>query len=157
MVSSLATLLGIKQKSLFDHLLEDMELLHMIAKEIRPEDLNPPNRIQKTYVLSKRTLSCLESTSESHDTPRDALVEYSIKRLLPLVRNEQKKHEGRKALLKELGDLLNQGNRILEKSKISLGNDDPVSQRINSAMTSLVDAYAHIESYVQRGALIEKF
>jgi hypothetical protein len=157
MVSSIAALLGIKQKSLFDHLLEDMELLHVIAREIRPEDFNPPNRIQKTYVLSKRTLSCLQSTSESYDTPRDALVEYSIKRLLPLIQKEQKRHEGRKELLEEFGELLNQGNKILEKSRMSLGDDDPVSQRINSAMTSLANAYAHMESFVQKGALIEKF
>jgi hypothetical protein len=157
MVSSLAAMLGIKQKSLFDHLLEDVDLLQTIAREIRPEDLNPPNRVQKTYVLSKRTLSFLESTSEAHDTPRDALVEYSIKRLLPLIQKEQKRHERRKILLQELGGLLNKGRGILEESRFSLGEDDPVTQRIDSAVTALEGACAHIESLVQRGASIEKF
>ena len=76
---------------------------------------------------------------------------------MPLVEKERKRHEGRKALLEELGELLHRGNTILEKSRMSLGDDDPVSQKIDSAMASLAGAYAHIESLVQRGALIEKF
>ncbi|NOQ20591.1 MAG: hypothetical protein GQ571_11545, partial [Desulfobacterales bacterium] len=77
-LSIVATHLGIKQKSLFDHLIEDVKSLNIIANEIEDEAFGALERIQKTFVVSRRTLSCLEETSRQFNAPRDALVEYSI-------------------------------------------------------------------------------
>ena len=73
-ISIVSVHLGIKQKSLIDHLFEDNESLNLIAKEAQSDEFEQPNRIQKTYVLSRKTLSCLDRTSRTFDTPRDALV-----------------------------------------------------------------------------------
>jgi hypothetical protein len=73
-LSLLAGQLGIKQKSLFDHLIEDVQVLSKIAQEF--EDFSTrSSRIAKTYVISRRTLDNLEKISSQYNTPRDALVE----------------------------------------------------------------------------------
>ncbi len=81
--------LGIKQKSLFDHLIEDSDTLRLIAREIEAYKFQQLNRIQKTYVLSRKTLSSLDRAARSQNAPRDALVEYSIQRLLPIILKER--------------------------------------------------------------------
>lgn len=156
-ISILSVHLGIKQKALFDHLLEDTKSLRLIAQEIQSRKLDQPNRIQKTYVLSRKTLSCLDSTSRNFETSRNALVEYSIQRLLPLIAKEREKHRKRKEILKELREYLKQGKKILKRSKDLLGADDPVYDKFESAMILLFNAYTHIESFVEKGEIIEEF
>lgn len=149
--------LGVKQKSLFDHLLEDIESLGRIAQELEAFDFNRLNRVQKTYVLSRKTLTCIEQTARDFEAPRDALVEYSIQRLLPVIRKERDKHLKRKELLDDLTVYLQYGEKLLAKSEKMLGNDDPVFDHIKTAMTTLVTAYRQIESYVEKGKIIEDF
>ena len=149
--------LGIKQKSLFDHLIEDSGTLRLIAKEIESYEFNRLNRVQKTYVLSRKTLSSLDRTARSQNAPRDALVEYSIQRLLPIILKEREKHLMRKEILGDLTEFLKEGEKILRKSKDSLGSDDPVYDRLRAAMVGLVNAYRHIDSYVEKGKIIEEF
>ena len=149
--------LGIKQKSLFDHLIEDSDTLRLIAREIESNEFGRLIRIQKTYVLSRKTLSSLDRVARSHNAPRDALVEYSIQRLLPIILKEREKHLMRKEILGDLTDFLKEGEKILRKSKDSLGTDDPVFDRLRAAMAGLVNAYRHIDSYVQKGKIIEEF
>jgi hypothetical protein len=156
-ISVLSVHLGIKQKSLFDHLLEDAKALSFIAKEIQPRKFHQPNRVQKTFVISRKTLSSLERTSRTFDTPRDTLVEFSIQRLLPLIAKEREKHRKRKEMLRELAEYLKQGKKILNKSKDLLGEDDPVYARFESAMVILFNAHNHIESFVEKGEIIEEF
>jgi hypothetical protein len=156
-LSVVAIHLGIKQKSLFDHLLENTESLNLIAQEIQADKFVQLHRIQKTYVLSRKTLSCLDRASKNLDTPRDALVEYSIRRLLPLIAKEREKHQKRKEILKELSEYLKEGEKILRKSKEFLGKDDPVYDKFESAMTVLFNAHSNIESFVEKGKIIEDF
>lgn len=156
-ISIVAVHLGIKQKSLFDHLIEDARTLELIAGEVEGDVFGKLDRVQKTYVLSRRTLSCLERTARSFDTPRDALVEYSIQRLLPVIAREREKHRRRKALLGEMRAFLNQGRRILEAAEGSLGADDPVFTKFELALQTHYNLQAEIEDFIQRGEIIEKF
>lgn len=156
-ISVVSVHLGIKQKSLFDHLLEKAEALDIIAQEIQSSEYNPPNRIQKTYVLSRKTVQSLENTCRMFDTPRDALVEYSIQRLLPVIEREREKHRKRKAILDDLKEYLTVGEKILKKAKRSLGEDDPAYDRMESAMIGLVNAHDDIEAFVEKGKIIEDF
>ena len=156
-ISIVSVHLGIKQKSLFDHLIEDTESLNVIAQEIQSDLTERGNRIQKTYVLSRKTLSSLERISKIFDTPRDALVEYSIQRLLPLIARERKRHRARKEILKDFGQYIDHGRKILRKSKEVLGEDDPVSDKIEAALVSLMNANSQLESFVERGEIIETF
>jgi hypothetical protein len=156
-LSIVATQLGIKQKSLFDHLIEDVQSLNVIANEIEDEVFDALDRVQKTFVVSRRTLSCLEQTSRQFNAPRDALVEYSIRRLLPVIEKERERHRNRKAVLNEINAHLAQGLKLLQKAQSLLGEDDPVYARFESAMHSLINSQSHIEDYVKRGSGIEEF
>ena len=156
-ISILSVHLGIKQKSLFDHLIDDTDSLNYIAQEMRSDRTRRGTRIQKTYVLSRKTLSNLDRISRSFDTPRDILVEKSIQRLWPLLTKEREKHRLRKEILSEFKYLIDQGNKIFEKSKQTLGEDDPLSDKIESALIVLSNTYDHAASFIERCEVIEDF
>ena len=149
--------LGIKQKSIFDHLIEDAQSLRHIARELESEEFQRISRIQKTFVISRKTLSCLEEISKRFKAPRDALVEYSIQRLLPVIVQERARHRNRKELLKDINDYLADGMKILQKSKKLLGEDDPVSFKLESSLKTLLNAQRNIAEFVERGEVIEDF
>ena len=85
--------LGIKQKSLFDHIIDDFDALDTLAQEIQIRQFKKIPRRQKTYVLSRRTIEALEAISQTYDTPRDALVEYSVKKLESIIKAEKARHK----------------------------------------------------------------
>ena len=156
-MSIVAVHLGIKQKSLFDHLIEDVQSLKLIAREVESERFNVINRIQKTFVISRKTLSSLDETSKRFNAPRDALVEYSIQRLLPVIAREREKHRRRKEILRDMNNSMENGLKILQKSKTLLGEDDPVFLRWESAMKILVNTQRDIEAFIEKGKIIEDF
>ncbi len=156
-LSIVASHLGIKQKSLFDHLINDPRSLDLIARDIRPNRFSRLKRTQKTYVLSRRTLYCLEEASRDFGAPRDALVEYSIQRLLPVIDEEREKHKKRKEILGDISDYLKLGEKILRKSKRLLDEDEPVTVEFERAMRVCKNALANIEDFVEKGNLIEDF
>lgn len=156
-ISVVSAHLGIKQKSLFDHLIDDIRSLNVIALKINSDKFKRLNRIQKTYVISRRTLCCLEEVSKDFSAPRDALVEYSIQRLLPVIAEEREKHQRRKEILGEITDYLKQGEKILKRSKKLLGEDDQVYEKFNTSMAALHNAHHTIESFIEKGEIIERF
>ena len=149
--------LGIKQKSIFDHLVEDGQSLNLLAQEVDPKQINFLERIQKTFVLSRKTLMALEKTAKQFDTSRDVLVELSIQRLLPIIYREQEKHEKRKKILNEISHFLDKGATLLEEFESDLGKDDPVSAEFKRAIEVLTDARTHIAAFVVKGQVIERF
>ena len=108
-ITILSAQLGIKQKSVFDHLMEDAQVLKDMARELENIEIDPHERIQKTFVISRRSLSFLDSISSEYDAPRDVLVEYSVRRLLPIIAKERKRHEKRKELLADISDHFSEG------------------------------------------------
>lgn len=156
-LSIVAVHLGIKQKSLFDHLIEDVQTLNAIAKEMEAEEFRSLSRIQKTFVISRRTLVCLDEISRQFRAPRDALVEYSIQRLLPVIHREREKHRRRKKLLAEINQHFQEGLKLAEKSVSLLGEDDPVSSRLAAAMEAYTGARDQIEHFVEKADVIEEF
>jgi len=149
--------LGIKQKSLFDHLIEDAQSLSHIAREIESEKFRNLSRVQKTFVISRRTLSCLDEISKQFQAPRDALVEYSIQRLLPVIAQERERHRRRKEILNDINEHLANGLKILQKTKSLLGEDDPVFIRLASALKSMANAQSNVNAFVEKGDIIEEF
>jgi len=79
-ISILSAQLGIKQKSLFDHLMEDSDLLASIARQADPDKLQRESRIQKTFVISRKSLSILRTHPQT---------EGRIRRLLSLSGQKQ--------------------------------------------------------------------
>ncbi len=155
-LSILAGQLGIKQKSLFDHLIEDTGALRLIAREFE-EFEHRTQRVAKTYVVSRKTLDNLEKVSGQYNTPRDALVEYSIERILPQLAREKEKHEKRKVIMDELQSYLRNGVEILEKAEEGLGREDPVFREILNMMRTINNCCDNVGSCVEKGSKIEKF
>jgi hypothetical protein len=156
-LSIVAVHLGIKQKSLFDHLIEDAQSLKLIAREMESEQFGSLRRIQKTFVVSRKTLSSLDETSRRFNAPRDALVEYSIQRLMPVITRERERHRKRKEILGEMNEYLENGLEILQKSRMLLGEEDPVSIRLSSALKALVNAQSNVKAFIEKGEIIEEF
>ena len=156
-LSILAVHLGIKQKSIFDHLVEDAQTLRTIAQEVDSDAFDTLERIQKTFVISRKTLILLEETASKFNTSRDALVELSIQRLMPIISRERKKHEKRKRILNEIDYFLSQGLMLLEEFNADLGEEDPATAKFKGAMEALIDARTHIEAFVVKGKMIEHF
>jgi hypothetical protein len=156
-ISILSAQLGIKQKSVFDHLLEDAQVLRNVARELEDTQFDRHGRIQKTFVVSRRSLSFLDMISSKHNAPRDALVEYSVRRLLPIIANEREKHEKRKELLGEISNHFSDGETLLSKAQETLGTDDPVVDKLDTAISVYKNALSNIVNFIDRGKIIEKF
>ena len=156
-ISVVAVHLGIKQKSLFEHLIEDAQTLAQVARQVQEKQFAPRERVQKTYVLSRRTLKLLQDACETFDAPRDALVEYSIRRLAPVIEEERKKHRRRKRMLEDIAAHVHQGEAVLAKMKSVLGDDDPVYHGYRQALRSLQQAEREIAAYIERGDIIESY
>jgi len=156
-ISVLAVHLGIKQKSLFDHLIEDTGSLNTIAKDVNKGQFKTLDRVQKTYVLSRRTLSILDQISKHFAAPRDAIVEYSVHRLLPVIEREKEKHRIRKRLLYELNDHCRSGLSLLENARKLLGEDDPFCEKLESAVAACGSTTRDLSDFVERCADIENY
>jgi hypothetical protein len=156
-LSTVSFHLGIKQKSLFDHLIDDLAALEIIAREVQPQTDERSSRIQKTFVLSRRTLSCLEQAAREFEASRDALVEFSIQRLMPVIEKEKQKHKRRKHLLNQVENFIDDGRRLLSDAREALGEDDPLYSELKRAMTVLQNASEGMAAFIQKGKMIENF
>jgi hypothetical protein len=156
-ISIVATHLGIKQKSLFDHLAEDIQALQSIARKLKNTRLKSRFRIQKTFVISRKSLHSLDEISRSFNAPRDALVEYSVQRLLPIIVNEQQRHETRKKIFAEITEHFQTGIQLLKKIDRSLGSDDPIFDKMAAVAAHYENAFASIEAFIEKGKNIETF
>jgi hypothetical protein len=156
-ISIVATQMGIKQKSLFDHLAGDMESLKSIAREIKQIKIKKQGRIQKTFVISRKSLSSLDEISNMFNASRDILVEHSIQRLLPIISKERKKHETRKEFLIKIKKHFHQGEEILNDIKKQLGDDDPIINKFEMLISSYEAVKDNMESFMNRSKGIETF
>ena len=156
-ITVVATQLGIKQKSLFDHITEDTQLLELLASKVDQVQARPPRRVQKTYVISRRSLRSLDEISQNFNAPRDALIELSVKRLLPIIEREQIRHRKRKQMLKSVEAHFREGRKVLMAVEEALGPDDVVHLKLENAMTAYANALNQIASIVEKGEIIEDF
>jgi uncharacterized protein (UPF0147 family) len=156
-ISILSAQLGIKQKSVFDHLMEDIQILKNMASELENTEFDRHKRVQKTFVISRRSLSFLDTISSTHNAPRDALVEYSVRRLLPIIANERKKHEKRKDLLSDISNHFADGEKLLSKAEEMLGVDDPIVTKLQIAMSVYQNVLDDITNFIERGKVIERY
>jgi predicted transcriptional regulator len=156
-VSIVATHLGIKQKSLFDHLIEDIQSLSAIADKIAPREPRKREGVQKTYVISRKSLLYLDQISREYNMPRDALVEYSVQRLLPIIAKEREKHNNRKKILNDIRRYVKSGQQLLAKSEQVLGEEDPVLIKLKTAVEATENTYRDIDSFIEKGSIIEDY
>ncbi len=150
----MALQLGIKQKTLFEHIIEKKEILEHLAKHQAIES-SPGERRQKTFVVSRDTLAILEHLTKQYQVPRNVLVEVSILRLLPILAVEKQKHKQREVLLKEMAGQVDHGQKILQMAEKLVGREDQVYKKIADAVASCCEAYSEINSMVERGRRME--
>lgn len=154
----IARQLGVKQKSLFDQLIENAAVLGQVAHKAREyAGAEEHDRRQKTFVISRNSLLSLNSIAKEAQIPRDLLVEISIKRLLPLIKTELSKHKQRKALLKEMREELQHEERLLVKAGNLLGEDDVVYEMINNQVSLARKHVAALGGIVERGMAMEEW
>ncbi len=156
-LSLLAGQLGIKQKSIFDHLVDDTRALQALAREIEQRDAIDENRVAKTYVISRKTLENLEQVSKRYQTPRDALVEFSIERILPLIQEEKNKHNKRKKLCDKLDQFLADSKELLKEADRLLDRDDPVFEQVYQVARSVRSSCDEINEIIDKGQRLEEF
>jgi hypothetical protein len=128
----------------------------MIAREFEDFQGHPP-RVAKTYVISRKTLDNLEKVSSQYNTPRDALVEFSIERIIPLLTREKEKHKHRKALLEDIETYLEHGVELFKKAEESLGAGDPVVLALVNMLNGVQGCRDHMHDCVEKGNKIEDF
>lgn len=154
-VSLVAAHLGIKQKSLFDHLFEEMNIMPPMANGPAQNAGAKSVRVQKTYVISQKSLDYLERVSKAMHTSRDLLVEFSVQRLLPMIEAERHQHEKRKEALAELQKQTDNMRILWRQACMLLGEGDYVSEKIALATKALEATEHQIAAFVERGRIIE--
>ena len=128
-----------------------------VAQELENTEFERHQRIQKTFVISRRSLTFLDLISSEYNAPRDALVEYSVRRLLPIIANERKNHEKRKELLARISNHFERGKMLLSMAEEALDRDDPIVNKLQTAMSVYQNAIDDITRFIERGKMIEEF
>ncbi len=149
--------MGIKQKSLFDHIIEDMTALSDLAQTIRIRQFNKISRKQKTFVLSRKTIEALSAISETYGMPRDALVEYSIKKLESVILAEKLRHEERKKLYSQMADHFLAGEALYKNATDILGEDDPFCQRLEKTVAMARKTTQEVDDFLKKSKVLEDF
>ncbi|MBU0971650.1 MAG: hypothetical protein KKC20_13430 [Proteobacteria bacterium] len=149
--------LGIKQKSLFDHIIEDMAALDDLAKTIRIRQFNKISRRQKTFVLSRKTIDALSAISEAYGMPRDALVEYSVKKLESVIMAEKLRHIERKKLYHQMTTHFLAGEALYKNATGILGKDDPFCQRFEKSVAMARKTTQEVDEFLEKSKVLEDF
>lgn len=76
---------------------------------------------------------------------------------MPVISKEREKHTKRKEMLGTIADHFKEGKSLLYKLRNVLGVEDRVCQKLETVMAVYENAYANIESFVERSKIIEKF
>ncbi|NNF48120.1 MAG: hypothetical protein EX260_01385 [Desulfobulbaceae bacterium] len=156
-LSLLASQLGIKQKSIFDHLIDDTRALQELARDLENRAELDRERVPKTYVISRKTLENLEQVCKRYQAPRDALVEFCIERIMPLIKEEKEKHLNRQKLQTKLDQYLALSRELLEDADKELDRDDPVFEQVYLMARTAQSGYDEINQIIEKGARLEDY
>ncbi len=149
--------LGLKQKSLFDQLVENTDVLNEVAATAQSTNLDQEERRQKTFVLSKKSLEVLDTVSGLQNIPRDVLVEISIRRLLPIMTAEQEKHRKRIQILQEMETCRDYCRKLSKKAKSLLGSDDQTTILVNRTTDFYEKNVQELHILIDNGRALENY
>ena len=136
--------------------LDDLDVLESIASEIAGVDSHKSAKVQKTYVISRKSLDYLETISKRFQVPRDLLVELSVERLLPIIKKERLKTEKRKKVFAHLQKYLLEGTNLLNNSIKDLGEDDMTIDMLYTILASTEMASKQLDALIKKGDIIEE-
>lgn len=149
--------LGIKQKSLLDQLVEDTSLLVKLVQENNQTHEEQTTRRQKTFVISRSSLRSINDIAKKQNISRDALVEISIKRLLPIIETELEKHIVRKTIFKEMNSYLRINENLLEKTRNLLGKDDVLYDMLEKQVAIMQKNIVTVHAIIEKGMPMEEW
>ena len=149
--------LGIKQKSLLDQLAEDTALLNALAVEAEKEREDDKNRHPKTFVISRNTLQSINEVAKRRKISRDSLVEFSIKRLEPVMETERAKHAARKKLFAAMQEYLTQGKQLRRHAARNLGQNDEMYVMIDRQVKAAEKNVEKVQSIIEKGTPMEEW
>ena len=155
LLSTVAKHLGVKQKSLFDRLNDDPDVLSEIMRDSREFVEDQRDRQQKTFVISRDSLASINTIAKQEKVPRDLLVEISISRLLPIIANELELHKKRKKIATEMKAHLLKGEKIIHKATQLLGDDDRIVEMLTRQHQLASKDLAEINAILKRSAAME--
>ena len=157
LMSILAAQLGIKQKSLFDYLMEDQDALQAIAESPPPDTSVEEQRIQKTFVVSQRSLNVLDTIAKHFAASRNDLIERSIQRLLPILEKERIRQVKRAEAFARIASHFDQGKALVNDVKAMVGEDDALHQSLVSVMDAYGKAVVDMQKRVNKGKRVTEF
>ena len=157
LLSIAASHLGLKQKSLFDQLVENRQVLEQVAASAEGYQPSADRRQQKTYVLSRNSLAALDLVARTHGLARDLLVEISISRLLPVLSAEQERQQNRKVMLVELEEYWQEGRVLLARTGERLGSEDPATRQLAALVGQCERVVRELRDQVERGRAMEDY
>jgi hypothetical protein len=149
--------LGIKQKSLLDQLTEDSSLLFKLAKEANTTISGNEKRQAKTFVISRSSLKSINDVAQKQKVPRDILVEISIRRLLPIIEGELKRHIKRKQVLEKMEQFTKQGKALRNHAKQVLGEGDDIYEMIDSQIQLAKKNLITAKRIIKKGMPMEEW
>ena len=117
LLTIIAGQLGIKQKSLFDQLVENTSITDKVAHEALDYAKRDAERHQKTFVISRSTLHSLNQISKKWQIARDILVEVYIKQLLPVIETELGKHKKERPFSRKCKSTRKRAKNYLKRRK----------------------------------------
>jgi len=156
-ITILGSHLRLKPKSLFDHMVQKRDVLKAVAATIQTDTTEDATRQVKAYVISRDAVLVLDEVAHIGNVPRDALVEASVMRLMPLIQKEQTRHHARKALLLRMERQLKSGRKLFDEMREDLGPNDPMCDQMKSVMGAYERAFAAMAAFVGKGKNIEGF
>lgn len=157
LIGIVAAQLGLKQKTLFDQLVENKDELTKVAEIAQSFVSEYDDRRPKTFVLSRSSLSVLKKVAQQQNVPRDVLVEVSIQRLMPVLNEEQNKQLNRKDILNNMTALLSQGRQFLKMADKKVGKEDISYTLLKSVVDVCEEKVSELKSVVEKGKSVEKF
>lgn len=149
--------LGIKQKSLLDQLVEDTSMLGQLAREVGETTEVDTVRRQKTFVISRNSLHLLNDVAKKKNISRDVLVEFSIKRLLPLIETELERHNKRKVIFAEMKDHLRRSKTLYNRAKTILGEEDVLFDMLEKQLSLEQKNIVEADAVIEKGSPMEEW
>jgi hypothetical protein len=156
-IGLVAVHMGIKQKSLFDHIIDNLETMEKLARSIRIRQFEKLTRRQKTFVMSRRTIDALSAVSQAYDMPRDALVEYAVQKLESVIQSEKMRHAERKKLSVEVMAHFDKGEQLYRSVAKTLGKDDPFCRHLAKAIQTARKTADDLQVFLNKSQILEDF
>jgi len=156
-INIVSTQLGLKHRSLFDYLVEDIDTLKTIAVGIINDGHKQNEKTPKSYIISRETQKKIDDMCDDIEISRDTLIEHSVRRLLPIIEKEIENHRKRKDMLALVRNHFRDSKSVLNQIKESVGAEDPIYRVFENTVTICEQAKAQISDIISKGKVLEGF